>query len=189
MRARYAASRTRSRPPSRQSTVIGVLVIADRTGDVDTFDKDDLKLCETLASHLSIALENSRLGQSLPNSRSWRARLRYQAMHDPLTGLPNRWLFIDRVEQGLIRRGFEPGSIAVLFVDIDDFKTVNDSLGHMAGTTSCEEWPSVSSPHCDPRTAPLGSAETNSPILIDEPGASAAAPRPLAGSSRARRAS
>jgi diguanylate cyclase (GGDEF)-like protein/PAS domain S-box-containing protein len=61
-------------------------------------------------------------------------RLRHQAFHDPLTGLANRALFADRVEHAVAGHGrsVELG-VAVLFLDVDDFKTVNDSLGHSAG--------------------------------------------------------
>ena len=61
------------------------------------------------------------------------AKLTRQALHDPLTALPNRVLLLDRMRQALARSGRLPGSVAVLFLDFDRFKVVNDSLGHDLG--------------------------------------------------------
>ena len=59
--------------------------------------------------------------------------LRHQALHDALTGLPNRTLIMDRIEQLLTRNRRHNTSGAALFIDLDDFKNVNDTLGHDAG--------------------------------------------------------
>ncbi len=60
--------------------------------------------------------------------------LRRQALHDPLTGLPNRLLFVDRLGTAVARQDRAPGDgIAVLFLDVDHFKAVNDTYGHQAG--------------------------------------------------------
>ena len=60
-------------------------------------------------------------------------RLRYAATHDPLTGLPTRGLLLDRLQRELMREAVADERIAILFIDLDHFKRVNDSLGHGSG--------------------------------------------------------
>ncbi len=82
-----------------------------------------LGLGRSLAQAAAIALDNARLYEEI----------RHQAFHDGLTGLANRALFADRVEHALARSLRTGSLMAVLFLDLDDFKTVNDRFGHQAG--------------------------------------------------------
>ncbi len=100
--------------------VIGALNLYRAKHD---FDADDLELVRLFANHVAIALENASIHD----------RLIEAAVTDPLTGLPNRRLFSDRVNHALARRGRSPKALAVLLLDLDGFKLVNDSLGHAAG--------------------------------------------------------
>jgi len=59
--------------------------------------------------------------------------LQHNAEHDPLTDLPNRALFTQRVQQALSGRRSSDRGTAVLFIDLDGFKAVNDTIGHQAG--------------------------------------------------------
>jgi diguanylate cyclase (GGDEF)-like protein len=57
----------------------------------------------------------------------------YRAVHDELTGLPNRWFLQERLEQALAARKGDSGRVAVMIIDLDDFKAINDTLGHYYG--------------------------------------------------------
>jgi diguanylate cyclase (GGDEF)-like protein/PAS domain S-box-containing protein len=71
--------------------------------------------------------------EDITERRASGAALAHQAIHDPLTGLPNRMLFVERLERELARAAVNHERVAVLFLDLDRFKVVNDSLGHSAG--------------------------------------------------------
>jgi diguanylate cyclase (GGDEF)-like protein len=113
-----------------ENRMIGTVMLANRFGFERGYSEDDLRLLELLANNASVALQYDRLEHAVTKLRDLQAQLHHQAYHDPLTGLPNRALFMERVRDELAKRG---GTIAVLFIDVDDFKLVNDSLGHGAG--------------------------------------------------------
>jgi diguanylate cyclase (GGDEF)-like protein len=81
----------------------------------------------------ALATSNAALESEIHERRLAEARASHLAHHDVLTGLPNRSLFIDRLQQAIARAGRGRRSVGVLFLDLDRFKTINDSLGHATG--------------------------------------------------------
>ena len=87
------------------------------------WSEDDQTFVESVAATLGAAVRREVL----------EGQLQHQALHDSLTGLPNRALFLDRVAQALSRSARRGTVMAVLLLDLDDFKSVNDVLGHGSG--------------------------------------------------------
>jgi len=119
-------------PLGTDGGVIGAMVIANRLGDVSTFTAEDLRLFATVANHAGTALENGQLERSLAKLSTLQDELKHQAFHDGLTQLANRGLFGESVNARLAATPRGKRSV-VMFVDLDDFKFVNDMYGHPAG--------------------------------------------------------
>ena len=109
---------------------LGTIMLANRRGVEHDFDHHDLRLLETLAGNASAALQYDRLGHTVRQLSRAQEQLQHEASHDPLTGVAARPLFVRKVTEALSTRARQ---VAVLFIDLDNFKTVNDSLGHAAG--------------------------------------------------------
>jgi len=106
-----------------QETAVGAM----RSGANDYVMKDDLR-------RLGPAIERElREAISRRDRRRAEERLHFLAHHDPLTGLPNRLVFMDRLEDALRRADDSGRVVGVAFVDLDRFKAVNDTLGHTMG--------------------------------------------------------
>jgi diguanylate cyclase (GGDEF)-like protein len=116
-----------------EDRVHGLLLVGSRLGDVATFSGNDLALLETFARHVATSLERGRLEHDLRQVTELKEELRHQAMHDALTGLPNRTLFLDRTQHAVHLAGRNGLWPAVLYIDLDGFKPVNDTYGHEAG--------------------------------------------------------
>jgi len=110
-----------SLPISQETT--GLVLVSDRLGETATFTADDVNMLETLTGHLAVALRSTSLVE----------KLSYDASHDCLTGLHNRSHLADCIHRTLTHRQADGAGVAVLMLDLDGFKEVNDTLGHDAG--------------------------------------------------------
>jgi diguanylate cyclase (GGDEF)-like protein/PAS domain S-box-containing protein len=99
----------------------GILAVYMR--EARRFSEDEVGFVTGVAALITVAVERVREEQAT----------RHAALHDSLTGLPNRTLALDRLEQALAHRRREGIDVAVFALDVDRFKTINDSFGHAAG--------------------------------------------------------
>jgi len=105
----------------------GVLIAGRRAAGVRPSEVECLDL---LAAQAGAALVVAR---RYAERQSFETELRHQATHDPLTSLPNRTLLLDRIDHALALAARRGSTLGLLFVDLDGFKTINDSLGHESG--------------------------------------------------------
>lgn len=108
--------------------IIGLL----RVGSLKptTFPDTTVDLLQKLSVQVAMVVNGFQLYEE---RKALEDQLRHQAFHDPLTDLANRARFTDRLEQALLRSERSGQSLAVLFMDVDSFKTINDNLGHSVG--------------------------------------------------------
>lgn len=122
--------------PVAWSGQTGVLLVRDSMADIGTFDENALRLFQALANHAGIALANVALVDRL---RREAGEKEYLALHDPMTGLPNRRHFQQLLDDALSAALHDSSGPAVIQLDLDRFKEVNDALGHETGDSVLRE--------------------------------------------------
>ncbi len=115
-------------PLRGETQVIGYLLVANRLNPIGRFSQDDLKVFQTLGHHVSVALENGQLEQSIQETRVLERQVAYRATHDPLTGLPNRSLLQETLTSRL-GAVTSPAAITLIVVEVTLSRTGTDGAG------------------------------------------------------------
>ena len=114
---------------------------ADARFEMEVAGSDGETRVFQIEKRLLMGMEGSRKGivsvmHDITNRKRDEEKIKYLAMHDPLTGLPNRILFMDRLAQVLSHAKRSGSMAALLFIDLDNMKGINDTMGHEAGDTA-----------------------------------------------------
>jgi diguanylate cyclase (GGDEF)-like protein/PAS domain S-box-containing protein len=117
-------------PLNNRTHALGALTIY--SAETDAFGQEEVRLLEELANDLAYGIVTLR---TRIEHEAAEKQLEFLAHHDMLTSLPNRLLLRDRFEQAVAQADRDHSGVAVLFLDLDNFKEVNDSLGHNYGDT------------------------------------------------------
>jgi diguanylate cyclase (GGDEF)-like protein/PAS domain S-box-containing protein len=115
-------------PLNSHKGTIGALILKSNS-DGARYTEKDKELLQFVSTQVATAIERKQL----------HARLKHMAQYDGLTGLPNRGLLYDRLKMALARTRREQGQMSLLYLDLNNFKQVNDSLGHVAGDELLQE--------------------------------------------------
>lgn len=118
-------------PISRDGRVYGRIYMSDKT-DGTAFTEDDSLLLQNFAQSISLAMNKTRELEEMGTNPE---TLDYLTYFDSLTGLPNRALLFDRIWRAIFNARRTKKVVVVMFIDLDNFKRVNDALGHVVGDT------------------------------------------------------
>ena len=130
-------------PPDR---AVEISVLLQRLGDHEVVEPYETQAVHRSGQVLDVAVSlaavldddgavigAASISRDITESKRSEERLEYQALHDPLTNLPNRNLLRDRLQLALVRTERSSAAVGVLFIDLDNFKLVNDTAGHSVG--------------------------------------------------------
>lgn len=154
--AKYGTSSFICMPVMLDGELIAVVNLTDKQS-AKPFDQNDVDALSVMLDEIHFALENAQihatikahalnlelktteLNQEISRRQQIENKLQHLAHNDALTGLSNRALFLDRLQQGLIQAKRRKQSIAIMFLDLDGFKPINDMLGHDQGDIVLQE--------------------------------------------------